>query len=126
MRSESQIILLKEHWLYPDKLTLLSQLHPNFSGFVLSFMCLDNTLLTDRPYGRVGILWQKYFSQSSNIVKYDDSRIIIIIGLELKCNNAIFLFLIVFSYFEKSTYCCRMRRLSVRLPVHLSVCRLWI
>ena len=61
MRSESQIILLQEHWLYPDELTLLSQLHPNFSGFVLSFMCLDDTLLTDRPYGRVGILMAEIF-----------------------------------------------------------------
>ena len=45
--------------------------------------------------------------------------------------------LVVFSFFEKTTYCCRARRLSVcpsvcpsvrlsvRLSLRLSVCRLW-
>ena len=33
-------------------------------------------------------------------------------------------FLVVFSFFEKTTYCCRARRLSVRLSVRPSV-RLW-
>ena len=31
------------------------------------------------------------------------------------------LFLVVFSFFEKTTYCCRTRRLSVRLSVRPSV-----
>ena len=31
-------------------------------------------------------------------------------------------FLVVFSFFEKTTYCCRARRLSVRPSVCLSVC----
>ena len=30
-------------------------------------------------------------------------------------------FLVVFSFFEKTTYCCRARRLSVRLSVRPSV-----
>ena len=30
-------------------------------------------------------------------------------------------FLVVFSFFEKTTYCCRTRRLSVRLSVRPSV-----
>ena len=38
----------------------------------------------------------------------------------------LFTFLVVFSFFEKTTYCCRARRLSVRpsvcLSVRLSVC----
>ena len=45
-------------------------------------------------------------------------------------NNVQCTFLVVFSFFEKTTYCCRTRRLSVRLsvrpsvrlPVRLSVC----
>ena len=31
-------------------------------------------------------------------------------------------FLVVFSFFEEDTYCCRARRLSVRLSVRPSVC----
>ena len=61
--NESQILLLREHWLNPDELSLISQLNPNFSGFGLSSMCLDDKLITGRPYGGVGILWQKSFSQ---------------------------------------------------------------
>ena len=38
MCNESQIILLQEHWLYPDELQLISQLNPNFSGFGISSM----------------------------------------------------------------------------------------
>ena len=53
-------------------------------------MCLDEKLLTGRPYGGVDILRQKYSSRSSKIVKYDDSRINN--GLKLKCNNAILFF----------------------------------
>ena len=34
---------------------------------------------------------------------------------------ACILFLVVFSFFEKTTYCCRTRRLSVRLSVRPSV-----
>ena len=55
MCSESQIILLQEHWLYPDELPLHSQLNPNF-GY--SF-CLDDKFLSGRPFAGVGILWQK-------------------------------------------------------------------
>ena len=36
------------------------------------------------------------------------------------CASAIW-FLVVFSFFEKTTYCCRARRLSVRPSVCLSV-----
>ena len=32
------------------------------------------------------------------------------------------MFLVVFSFFEKTTYCCRARRLSVCPSVRLSVC----
>ena len=60
--NESQIVLLQEHWLYPDELLLISQLNPNFSGFGLSSICLDDKLITGHPYGGVGIIWQKSFS----------------------------------------------------------------
>ena len=51
MCNESQIILLQEHWLYPDELQLMSQLNPNFSGFRLSSMCLDDKFITGRLHG---------------------------------------------------------------------------
>ena len=50
MGNESQIILLQEHWLYPDNLQLISQLNANFSGFGISSMCLDDKFITGRPH----------------------------------------------------------------------------
>ena len=97
MCNESQIILLQEHWLYPDELQLISQLNPNFSGFGISSMCLDDKFITGRPHGGIGILWEKSLSQSTNIIKYEDTRIL---GLEIECNNAILLFLCVYLPYE--------------------------
>ena len=99
MCNESQIILLQEHWLYPVELQLISQLNPNFSGFGISSMCLDDKFITGRLHGGIGILWEKSLSQSINIrsIKYEDTRIL---GLEIKCNNAILLFLCVYLPYE--------------------------
>ena len=97
MCKESQIILLQEYWLYPDELQLISQLNPNFSGFGLSSMCLDDKFITGRPHGEIGILWEKSLSQSTNIIKYEDTRIL---TLEIKCNSAVLLFLCVYLLYE--------------------------
>ena len=97
MCNKSQIILLQEHWLYPDELQLISQLNLNFSGFGISSMCLDDKFITGCPHGGIGILWKKSLSQSTNIIKYEDTRIL---GLEIKCNNAILLFLCEFLMYE--------------------------
>ena len=103
MCNESQIILLQEHWLYPEELQLMSQLNPNFSGFRLSSMCLDDKFITGRLHGGIGILWEQSLSQSTiNIIKYEDTRIL---GLETKCNNAILLF---FVYIYRMNVICFM------------------
>ena len=43
------------------------------------------------------------------------------IFFKFKSTKVLFQFLVVFSFFEKTTYCCRARRLSVRLSVRPSV-----
>ena len=60
-------------------------------------LCLDDKLITGRAHGGIGILWEKSLSQSTNIIKYEDTRIL---GLEIKCNNAILLFLCVYLPYE--------------------------
>ena len=88
------------YWLYPDELQLISQLNPNFSGFGISSMSLDDKFITGLPHGGeggIGILWEKSLSQITNIIKYEDTRIL---GLEIKCNNAILLFLCVYLSYE--------------------------
>jgi len=58
------IIAVQEHWLSPDKLFLLNEVHPDFSGCGVSAM--SNKLVTGvfhgRPYGGVGFLWRRKLS----------------------------------------------------------------
>jgi len=91
------IILLQEHWLYPDDLSYISQLSPDFCSFSLSPMSIDDRLLSGRPHGGVSIMWRKNLSQYANIIQYDDNRIL---GLELKTNSHVFLFLSVYLPYE--------------------------
>ena len=44
------IIMIQEHWLYPDKLFYLSMLSNDFNGFGLSPMPVGEKLLSGRPY----------------------------------------------------------------------------
>ena len=53
------IIMIQEHWLYPDELSYLSMLSNDFNGFGLSPMPVGEKLLSGRPYGGVGIMWHK-------------------------------------------------------------------
>jgi len=55
------IIAVQEHWLPPDKLFLLNEVHPEFSGCGISSMSdkLVRGVFYGRPYGGVGFLWRK-------------------------------------------------------------------
>ena len=87
------IIMIQEHWLYPDELSYLSMLSNDFNGFGLSPMPVGEKLLSGRPYGGVGIMWHKKLSKCAKIVQYDDTRIL---GLEIMTNNQTFLFVCVY------------------------------
>ena len=95
MCNESQTILLQKHWLYPNEWPLISKL--NFTGFRLSFMFLDDKLITGRPHGVTGILWEKSLSQGTHIIKNEDTRIL---RLEIKCNHTILLSICVYLPYE--------------------------
>jgi len=58
------MIAVQEHWLTPEKLFLLNQLHPEFSGCGVSAMAnkLVSGVFHGRPYGGVGLLWRKKLS----------------------------------------------------------------
>ena len=78
----NDFILLQEHWLYKDELSLLRNLHEDFDGFGISAMTSDDKLISGRPYGGTGILWRKSLDKACDIVTYeDDPRII---GVEIK------------------------------------------
>ena len=84
------ILMIQEHWLYPDELTYMSFLSENFCSFSISPMTTDDKLLRGRPHGGVSILWRKSLSHIVKTIKYDDDRII---GIEMKTSTHTLLFL---------------------------------
>ena len=91
------ILMIQEHWLYPDELTYMSFLSEYFCSFSTSSMTTDDKLLRGRPHGGVSILWRKSLSHIVKTVKYDDNRVI---GIELKTSTYTLLFLCCYLPYE--------------------------
>ena len=91
------ILMIQEHWLYPDELTYMSFLNEYFCSFSTSSMTTDDKLLRGRPHGGVSILWRKSLSHIVKTVKYDDDRVI---GIELKTSTYTLLFLCCYLPYE--------------------------
>ena len=51
------IVLLQEHWLLPDELTVLHNIHSDFHSHALSAVDVSSNILTGRPYGGTAILY---------------------------------------------------------------------
>ena len=69
------IVLIQEHWLRPDELTMLHNVHSDFHFHALSAMDLSNNILTGRPYGGTAILYRKSFADKMHVCYTDISRI---------------------------------------------------
>jgi len=69
------LIAVQEHWLTPNNLHLLSNVHPDFDGFGISAMThrLSSCIYNGRPYGGVGFLWRKSLSGSVRILNGADN-----------------------------------------------------
>ena len=76
------IIAIQEHWLSPDKLHLLNEIHPDFIGVSISSMC---EVCCGRPYGGVGFLWRKSLARISVQYRSHSGRVMSVL-LNL-CDN---------------------------------------
>jgi len=78
----------KAHWLSPNRLHLLNEVHPDFFGCGISPMSDKwvNEIFRGRPYGGVGFLWRTKFSGTSISFKASSGRIIAKL-LELDSNR---------------------------------------
>ena len=56
MTTDYDIILVQEHWLFPDELAYMSNLSCNFTSFGVTPMTIEDKLHRGRPYGGVGIM----------------------------------------------------------------------
>jgi len=97
------IIALQEHWLSPDRLHLLNEVHPDFSGCCISPMSYKwvNEIFRDRPYGGVGFLWRTKFSGTSISFKACSGRIIALL-LELDSGSILNIVSVYFPCYVKS------------------------
>ena len=63
--TKTVLVAVQEHWLTPNNLNDLNSIHPDFVGFGISSMSdrLCDGIYNGRPFGGVGFLWRKTFSQ---------------------------------------------------------------
>ena len=77
----SDVVFLQEHWLFPQELTLLNNVHNDFMSFATSSIDPCDRVILGRPYGGVAVLWRSQLAPRVRPISFDDDRII---GLE--CN----------------------------------------
>lgn len=71
----SDLVFLQEHWLLPNELGMLNNLHPDFVAFSKSAVDISQNILIGRPYGGTAILFKKEFSNCVTCIDTYDSRI---------------------------------------------------
>ena len=97
----SDIVLLQETWLMPHELGLFDSIDGDFCSFSQSSVD-DSSLLVGRPYGGLSILWRRNLAQSSQIVGYDDDRML---ALKLSCSfGEIMIMNVYLPYFSRANY----------------------
>ena len=85
----SDIVFLQEHWLFPEELPLLNNVHRDFTGFGSSSIDPSAGVVMGRPFGGVGVLWKNALAPYVKATSFDDR----IVGLECCFNGTKFLFL---------------------------------
>jgi len=80
--SVSDVVLLQEHWLFPDNLHVLSNIHNEFLYYANSAMekKLTNGVFRGRPFGGVAILVRKTLACCTTLITNVDRLIIVKIG----------------------------------------------
>ena len=105
--SNSDVVFLQEHWLFPADLSSLNSIHSEFMSFGISSMNMSDGILMGRPYGGVAVLWRKHLTPRVQPVTFDDR----IVGLEYTIDNIKMLLLgVYFPYnsehnFEEFIFC---------------------
>jgi len=64
----TDFLLVQEHWLLPNEINFLSNLHKEFLAVGHSSVDVSQGILTGRPYGGTGILFRKTLSKFISIL----------------------------------------------------------
>jgi len=78
------IICLQEHWLLPNEISYLSNIHPDFLAVGHSAVNLSQEILIGRPYGGTGILYKRSLGQLVTAVDLNNARITAVV-MSLTC-----------------------------------------
>ena len=102
--SNTFVVAIQEHWLRPDNLHLLNEVHPEFAGFGISSMSdrLGKQIYSGRPYGGVGFLWRKSCNRIRIGYKARSGRVLSI-SVELDSDNSISIASVYFPCFSTSS-----------------------
>jgi len=65
------LVLLQEHWLLPNELHLLSEVHTDFLAFGAFAVDIGSNILIGRPYGGTAILFNKIFALQCKLMILD-------------------------------------------------------
>ena len=68
-------VFLQEHWLLPNELDLLNNIHPDFHSHGLSAVDISHDILVGRPYGGTAILYRKCLADKIRLLDSHESRI---------------------------------------------------
>jgi exonuclease III len=66
--NNTDILVIQEHWLYPDSISIIQTLHQNFTGWGRCCSNLDLNSLWRRGKGGVAIFWRKSLNASIEIL----------------------------------------------------------
>ena len=78
------IICLQEHWLLPNELNYLSDIHNSFLAVGQSAVDLSDEILIGRPYGGTGIMYNKSLGQLVTPIDTNNARVTAVM-LSLAC-----------------------------------------
>ena len=73
--AKCDILVLQEHWLLPNDLDFLNNIHPDFLAFGQSSVDISDRVLIGRPYGGTAILYRKSFSSCVARLHSSDPRV---------------------------------------------------
>ena len=99
---DTYIIAVQEHWLTPNGLMALNNIHPDFSAFGISAMNyrLTSGIYRGRPFGGVAFLWRKSISDRIHVVSNDPQGRCLCIELKVDNNKVIKLITVYFPCFS--------------------------
>jgi len=87
------IVCIQEHWLLPNELCILSNIHNDFYSVGSSAVNISSGMPVGRPYGGTAILYRKSLA---NVISFLPSTNISITGIVVNTNDGPLLLLTVY------------------------------